>query len=79
MSFRKNDCQQLSFVDSFWGLTEREKKVLQNSWAGNNTKGRTTWSNLIGKYMIYQSKAHYPRLTTVCSMSRLYFEPVNHI
>ena len=34
MSFRKNDCQQLSFVDSFWGLTEREKKVLQNSWAG---------------------------------------------
>ena len=30
MSFRKNDCQQLSFVDSFWGLTERENEEFAN-------------------------------------------------
>ena len=33
MSFRANDCQQLSFLDSFSGLTAREQKALENSWA----------------------------------------------
>ena len=33
MSFRKNDAQQISFSDSLFGLTEREKKVLEKSWA----------------------------------------------
>lgn len=33
MSFRANDCQQLSFFDSFSGLTAREQKALENSWA----------------------------------------------
>ena len=33
MSFRTNDCQQLSFLDSFSGLTPREQKALENSWA----------------------------------------------
>ena len=33
MSFKKNDCQQLSFTDSFYNLTAREQKALKNSWA----------------------------------------------
>ena len=33
MAFKTNDCQQLSFNDSFISLTEREKKVLEKSWA----------------------------------------------
>lgn len=33
MSFRENSCQQLSISDSFSGLTAREQKVLENSWA----------------------------------------------
>ena len=33
MSFRKNDAQQISFSDSLFGLTEREKKALEKSWA----------------------------------------------
>ena len=33
MSFRKNDAQQISFSDSLYGLTEREKKALEKSWA----------------------------------------------
>ena len=30
MAFKPNDCQQLSFDDSFIALTEREKKALEN-------------------------------------------------
>ena len=33
MSFRKNDAQQITFSDSLFGLTEREKKALEKSWA----------------------------------------------
>ena len=33
MAFRENSNQQLSFNDTLWGLTEREKKVLEKSWA----------------------------------------------
>jgi hypothetical protein len=33
MSFRANDCQQLSLFDSFSGLTAREQKALEKSWA----------------------------------------------
>jgi len=33
MSFRKNDQQQISMADSFNGLTAREKKFLERSWA----------------------------------------------
>ncbi len=30
MAFKTNDCQQLSFDDSFISLTEREKKLWKN-------------------------------------------------
>ena len=33
MSFKANSMQQLSFNDSIFSLTEREKKALENSWA----------------------------------------------
>ncbi len=33
MSFRKNSYQQLSLTDSFNGLTSREQKALEHSWA----------------------------------------------
>ena len=33
MSFRANKTQQLAFNDSFFGLTGREKKALERSWA----------------------------------------------
>lgn len=33
MSFRANSYQQISFTDSFQGLTFREQKALENSWA----------------------------------------------
>ena len=33
MSFRTNSFQQLSFIDSFNGLTSREQKALEHSWA----------------------------------------------
>ena len=33
MSFKTNDCQQLSLDDSFTALTERERKALEKSWA----------------------------------------------
>ncbi len=33
MSFKINDCQQLTLEDSFISLTAREKKALENSWA----------------------------------------------
>lgn len=33
MSFRKNSYQQISFMDSCNGLTQREQKALENSWA----------------------------------------------
>lgn len=33
MSFKENNCNQISFIDSFSGLTDREKKALEKSWA----------------------------------------------
>lgn len=33
MSFRRNESQQMTFSDTLWGLTPREKKALENSWA----------------------------------------------
>ncbi len=33
MSFRQNQSQQITFSDTYWGLTEREKKALERSWA----------------------------------------------
>lgn len=33
MSFKENSYQQISFSDSFSGLTSREQKALENSWA----------------------------------------------
>ena len=33
MSFVKNDTQQFTFNDPLYGLTEREKRVLDKSWA----------------------------------------------
>lgn len=33
MSFRTNNCQQMSLVDSITGLTAREQKALEKSWA----------------------------------------------
>lgn len=33
MSFKENLSQQISFTDSFSGLTAREQKALENSWA----------------------------------------------
>lgn len=33
MSFKENACQQMSFTDSFSGLTAREQKALEKSWA----------------------------------------------
>lgn len=33
MSFKSNPSQQITISDSLWGLTEREQKVLENSWA----------------------------------------------
>ncbi len=33
MSFKTNDCHQLSLDDSFITLTERERKALEKSWA----------------------------------------------
>lgn len=33
MSFRQNQSQQVTFSDDWWGLTDREKKVLERSWA----------------------------------------------
>lgn len=33
MSFKENPCQQLSITDSFYGLTARERKALEKSWA----------------------------------------------
>ena len=33
MSFKRNECQQISFYDSFCQLTAREQKALKNSWA----------------------------------------------
>lgn len=33
MSFKTNDCQQLSFDDSFMALTARERSALEKSWA----------------------------------------------
>ena len=33
MSFKSNDCQQLTFDDSLFSLTERENKTLKKSWA----------------------------------------------
>ena len=33
MSFKANDSQQISFSDTLWGLTVRERKALEKSWA----------------------------------------------
>ena len=33
MAFKANSYQQLSFQDSFSGLTSREQKALEKSWA----------------------------------------------
>lgn len=33
MSYKANDCQQLSLDDSFMNLTERERNALEKSWA----------------------------------------------
>ena len=33
MSFRENSNQQITLSDSLWGLTPREKKALEKSWA----------------------------------------------
>ena len=42
MSFVKNDNQQLTVLDSTFNLTEREKRMLEKSWA--NTFCRQSFS-----------------------------------
>lgn len=43
MSFRKNDNQQISFNDSTFGLTEREIKALDHSWAKSKISGCSSY------------------------------------
>jgi hypothetical protein len=33
IAFRQNQSQQIIFCNTFWGLTDREKKVLEKAWA----------------------------------------------
>lgn len=33
MSFKTNDWQQITFNDVLWKLTDREKHILEKSWA----------------------------------------------
>ncbi len=33
MSFRQNQSQQVTFSDDWWGLTDRERRALEKSWA----------------------------------------------
>lgn len=33
MSFRQNSSQQMSFSNTLYSLTDREKKALEHSWA----------------------------------------------
>lgn len=38
MSFKSNSSQQITFTDSFNGLTFREQKALENSWVKHMPK-----------------------------------------
>lgn len=60
MSFRENSNQQLSFNDSLWGLTEREKKALEKSWA--KTFAEEIFPNIDEKRfsVLYSDKASRP-------------------
>lgn len=60
MSFRENSNQQLSFNDSLWGLTEREKKALEKSWA--RTFAEEIFPNIDEKRfsVLYSDKASRP-------------------
>ena len=33
MSFKSNDSQQITLNDALFGLTDREKRMLEKSWA----------------------------------------------
>ena len=53
MSFVKNDNQQLTLLDSTFNLTEREKRMLEKSWA-------KTFADKVFPSVLYSEKASRP-------------------
>ena len=60
MSFRENSCQQLSFADSYAGLTTREQKALDNSWAKVFAEDIFPYIDEKPYAVLYSSKASRP-------------------
>ena len=60
MSFRQNQSQQVTFSDDWWGLTDRERKALEKSWA--KTFADDIFPNIDEKpfSVLYSDKASRP-------------------
>jgi hypothetical protein len=60
MAFRTNSYQQLAFTDSFDGLTSREQKALERSWAKTFAEDIFPAINEEPFHVLYSSTASRP-------------------
>lgn len=60
MSFVKNDNQQLTVLDSTFNLTEREKRMLEKSWA--NTFADKVFLLLMKIFFLFFTVKKHPDL-----------------
>lgn len=60
MSFRQNQSQQITFSDAYWGLTDREKKAIERSWAKTFAEDIFPNINETPFNVLYSDKASRP-------------------
>ena len=75
MSFRTNSYQQLSLTDSFSGLTFREQKALEHSWAKSFAEDIFPFINEEPFEVLYSSNASRPNTPVNVCIGALINEP----
>lgn len=82
MSFRMNSYQQLSLTDSFSGLTSREQKALEHSWAKTFAEDIFPFINEKPFEVLYSSNASRPNTpVNVCigALTFLFLTPTRFL
>lgn len=79
MSFRANNYQQMSLMDSFSGLTSREQKALENSRAKAFAEDILPSINEEPFYVLYSNAASRPNTPVNVCIGSLIIKEIFHI
>ena len=79
MSFRANNYQQISLMDSFSGLTSREQKALENSWAKVFAEDIFPSINEEPFHVLYSNAASRPNTPVNVCIGSLIIKEIFHI